>query len=294
MNVLAVLDKELKNKNLTLEEKVRYIYLRSCQLFTYDDRYDLCEREVYKIEKLEEIKDKFIDLENMIDNRIICTTYARQVLPTLIKELLNIECISNGTAHIYNYINIDNRTILADPTISSDLSRVKMGLSTYGYKPIDRDHNFDNKLEQIDKKIGYIENEYENNCLEKRISCLYEEFIKETDSKKIDDFIIYKIYAIKELFEKYQLNSFSDSEYCISYLINKFFSKDGKLNFTELFEEIDEDTIKRINIYPINLKFETLYFILQEIDSEMSFYEISKNDAKQYVKSLNGINKKII
>ena len=39
MNVLELMSKELKTKSWTTEEKARYIFLRSCELFTYDNRY---------------------------------------------------------------------------------------------------------------------------------------------------------------------------------------------------------------------------------------------------------------
>lgn len=39
MNVLAKLNEELEaRKDYTLEQKKRYIYLRTCQLFSYDSR----------------------------------------------------------------------------------------------------------------------------------------------------------------------------------------------------------------------------------------------------------------
>lgn len=294
MNVLEILDKELQGKQWSLEEKVRYVYIRSCELFTYDERYDLCDMEEYKGIKIEEIKDRIIDLENLVDNRIICTTYAKQVLPQLMSELLNVHCVANGTAHIYNTMDVNGRFLLADPTISSDLARVKMGLYTYGYKPMEKDHNFDANLEYIDKSIKYINEGYENSFLKQRIDNIYYEFTNETGLKKSDDFLIYKLYVIKELFEKYDLKNFSDAEYCIAYLINKFLNKDDKIKYSELFEEISEKSINRINIYPFQLRKEELYFILHSIDSEFFFYEISKNDAKKYMKTLDGINKRAI
>ena len=42
MDVLQLLDNELKDKNnWSLEEKVRYLYIRICELFSYDSRYRL-------------------------------------------------------------------------------------------------------------------------------------------------------------------------------------------------------------------------------------------------------------
>ena len=39
MDVLQLLDNELKDKNnWSLEEKVRYLYIRICELFSYDSR----------------------------------------------------------------------------------------------------------------------------------------------------------------------------------------------------------------------------------------------------------------
>lgn len=43
MNILEKLAKELQErKNFTLEQKKRYLYLRVCQLFSYDTRWHFC------------------------------------------------------------------------------------------------------------------------------------------------------------------------------------------------------------------------------------------------------------
>lgn len=42
MNILQLLSQELNNKNWSLEEKARYLYLRSCDLFVYDPRVKFC------------------------------------------------------------------------------------------------------------------------------------------------------------------------------------------------------------------------------------------------------------
>ena len=42
MNLLDMLSKELNQKDCTLEEKARYLYIRCCELFTYDPRFKFC------------------------------------------------------------------------------------------------------------------------------------------------------------------------------------------------------------------------------------------------------------
>ena len=55
MDVLQLLDDELKDKNnWSLEEKARYLYIRSCQLFSYDPRHQ-CDLfwKMYRKKKME-------------------------------------------------------------------------------------------------------------------------------------------------------------------------------------------------------------------------------------------------
>ena len=65
VNILDLLNKELEYKNWSLEEKARYLYIRSCELFTYDERYDFIVSNIYNKMKKEELENLEIDLENL-------------------------------------------------------------------------------------------------------------------------------------------------------------------------------------------------------------------------------------
>lgn len=90
MNILTLLDYELKDKNWTFDEKNRYLYLRSCELFSYDPRYFFCD--LFEDGKIiqEEILNRKINLEELETNWIVCTSYSK-VVQELIRALFNKE-----------------------------------------------------------------------------------------------------------------------------------------------------------------------------------------------------------
>ena len=109
MNVLDMLSKEIQNKNWTTEEKARYLYIRSCQLFSYDERYNFTDLDACQRFCFSKIVDRKIDLEDVTDNRVICKSYSREVLSKILLELLGIECIETGKAHAWNIFNDKKR-----------------------------------------------------------------------------------------------------------------------------------------------------------------------------------------
>ena len=156
MNVIQLLDKELINKKWSTEQKARYLYLRSCQIFSYDPRYKFCDLLTNGNELKREIQNYQFDLENVTNFEITCRSYIKSVYPRLLKELLNIkEVKERGTGHKWCEFNDGKRELKADATSNSDLTRVKMGLSTYGYCTLTKDYNFSTQLREIDKSIGY-------------------------------------------------------------------------------------------------------------------------------------------
>lgn len=62
----------------------------------------------------------------------------------------------------------------------------------------------------------------------------------------------------------------------------------------QLFENHSEDNWTFYNIYTYDLKDNTLYFLLEKEKEGYCFYEITKQDALQYVKSFQGMGKKLI
>ena len=300
MNVLELLNSELKDKDWSLDSKARYIYLRSCELFSYDPRFKFCTflENSKQVEK--QIMHNYIDLENLQDNLVVCTSHTISVLSEMLRTLLNVEVGIKGNGHLWTIFNDGKRNIESDATISSDLSRVKMGLSTRGYNTSTRDYSFLEQLKNIDINIDYIKKDYQNYFLDRRMDGLFSEFLKDNDNKLIhqdtDDYYIYKLYTLKEIFDSYKsLNGFSDSEFCISYLGYKYFKDDNiNINAISLFDLYDDTEWEFVNIYPIKLRDNILYFILEKTYNGYSFHEITELDAIHHVKELRGTNKEVL
>ena len=287
MNVIEMINDELKNKNWTSDEKAYYIYLRSCQLFSYDPRFQFCKL-MADGDKLEyEICSRKIDLENVDNNLVVCTTHTREVLMELLKQLLNINAQYFGMAHAWTAFNDSKRIIRADSTNSGDIVRAKIRLKTNGYKTINRDYNFPEYLKETARKIDYIKDEYNGYYIEQRS----QELLKVRTKEKIDESIIERLYEIKSIFENINIfQNISDASSCIGYLCNKILGRDDYRRTTIPLFQRNEDTLwEFVNLYPIELDQETIYFILEKVNNKFCFYEITKQDALHYFTNLNGI-----
>lgn len=292
MNVLDLLTNELKDKNWTTEEKARYLYLKSCELFSYDKRYNFSNLEACERFCFSKITNRQIDLENVTDNRVICKSHAREVISKIMLEILGIECRDLGRGHSWTTFNDGKRNVEADATISSDLARVKMGLNTKGYRPNEKEYFFYEKLKEIDKTIGYIKTDYENTTIEEEIKKL-KTVCDELENN--DEVLIEKLYTIKSLFENYKnLTDFSDSEFCISYLIKRILNSNLGLDRTSLVIMKDNGYWDFINIYPFYLENEVIYFVLRTIDNKNYFYEITESEVFELLKKYPGTNKKMV
>lgn len=165
MDVLAKLDEELEaRKDYTLEQKKRYIYLRTCQLFSYDSRYHYCTYELLG-KKAEQIKEEIINykinLENVSNFNVVCKNYSEDIYSVALKKLLDVDSeIAKGRGHFYVELKENNQTIKADATLG-DLTRAKMRLMTHGYK-VYGDKNYKKRLKEIDQKINYIDKHYDD------------------------------------------------------------------------------------------------------------------------------------
>jgi len=302
MNVLEMLHQELKDKHWTTEEKAYYIYIRSCQLFSYDERYDYCDLFDDEKQLKNKIINRTIDLENVHDFRVICTSHSDEVLSKLLNELIGIDCLSEGDPNLHRWLKFydGKRYIEADSTAMSDLQRVKMGLKTYGYKPVITDYDFNIELKQMARNNNYIKDEYTNALLDQRKDRMFQDYVAISPSREVskqsDDYFIYRLNIIKELFDGFnELQRFSDAEFCVSYLFHKFLQDDERhLGNIYLFENVNFEKWNFVNLYPIKLNDDRLYLVLEKNDEKVSLKNISENDAVQYVKTMRGINKDLL
>ncbi len=296
MNVLALLDGELKGKNWTLSEKIRYLYLRSCQIFSYDEKYDfyylLSDGDDWK----QKLRERTFNLEEVEDNSIVCTPHAWYVFSTLVEELLQVPCIRSGIqSHGWCVVDDGIRKIEADAAISSDLARVKMQLTTNRYKPVKEERNtnayFYREIKEADRKIGYIEYEYFNAYLMQQQQHLKR--IIDLFPGTVDEKFLYRMDFIKQLFQaNYCFQHYSDASYCIHYLQLKLLENKEleKIWEVPLFQDYDYKPWEFMTIYLAELKNDRRYFMLDKKPGRVgyTFSEVEKTDAFCYIKTMKG------
>lgn len=292
MNVLETLSKELTDKDWTLEEKCYYIYLRSCQIFSYDPRYYFIILVLHDLNLHEKLRNLKIDLKNVENNLVICSSFSDQVLSPLLSELLGINSFINGIGHTWVNFHDSKRIIKADATANSDICRAKMQLTTYGYQPFWKEPGFDDTLKQMSQKFGYIKENFYGTSIKQYVRKLYEEY----DGSDQDEFTIVRINKLKEMFGSFdKISGFTDASFAISYLEKAFFKDEiDNIGLVQLFENHSDDDWDFYNIYTYELENQVLYYILRKVEQQYRFQEITQSDAVQYVKSLKGMGRELI
>lgn len=195
--------------------------------------------------------------------------------------MLNIEStikkLNNTSIHVWSEFNDSKNVIKADTTVCSDLFRVKLGLKTLGYRPIISDKNFDKKLLEIDKNIGYINETYQDEFFQRKNI----EYTKETKTyTNKDKIIIYKWHKILELIQKYQQeNNNIDLHFCMQYLMLHLLNPEErqKITTTKLWQQHNNEWYF-VHIYTLNILNETIYY---SISRYQNYYQISKIEKKQ-------------
>lgn len=152
MNLIEKINNELIDKHFNEFEKQRYIYLRACQIFSFDSRWHFAEIfDDYKL--LNYIATKKIDLEHINNDRlVICYNFSMYVLDKLLKELTNSDTKIHLGTHCFLMSNINDVIWKLDATMG-DLAAVKIGLKTEGFKT--ENMNYRKYLEEVDTEIGY-------------------------------------------------------------------------------------------------------------------------------------------
>ena len=200
MNLLDLFEDELKNRHLDDFETIRYLYLRTCELFYFDMRYHFSNYISKRM--LSKIIKKEIDLTNVDDYRVICHTYSKYVLKRLINEFTNTDVIVHSGGHSFLTINDKNGCSWDLDATLGDLSRVKIGTKTTGFKCIWRDK--DNYV--IDETLGYKYKEKKD-------------YIQSLDLSSFNDLI----NGINNLIKDSKINNFADVLFFVKWLLNGCF-----------------------------------------------------------------------
>lgn len=300
MDILQTLDNELKNSHWSLEEKKRHLYIRSCQLLTYDTRHYFVNttdglRNIKNASKiLESINNNEIDLTNVTDNRVNCYSWAKSY-KQMQNELLNSDAkVVENMFGTHAWVFFGHK---ADATVESDLTRVKMKLCTTGYDlstESDKfiyDYQTPKKLKLMDKNIGYIKENYCN--LEALVNLLKVEFQEQNIPQ--EEALFWWLYHLMDTYQHFQKNLlyFEDASFGISYLFKYFVASEVR-NITEritLFDDSNDDW-EFIDIYKMPYLGETFYYALLPCEEGYDFIEITYLDALNYATSLQGPNRR--
>ena len=290
MNVLDYLDKNLKKHDWSLEEKERYLYLQSCILFSYDPRRQwLMYQKNEKLEK--EIWERKIDLTNVTDFNVICTSWSKEVYYSLLSELLGIKADVVGNVHKYVLIQNQNGTIKANASFCNDLARVKMNLSTKQYQKLDESKE-DNRiwLRKQDKQIGYIQDLYFDEIIKKIKIELQEETIGlSLEEKK-------KVYfeKITKLYQSFNFTNYSDASYCVYYLLDHLLEESSNLQEIRLFCNHQNKPWEFVSIYPIMFENKIIYYRLAQEQDKYIVMEANNDDITKDIYDLKGPNKETL
>ena len=257
------MESELEGKDWDLYTKARYLYLRSCELFTYDLRYSFAEGKLKR-----EIFHRKFSLEDVNDFRVVCSSWVESVYLDLLEKILNVHGESRGKEHRSAYFSLDQKFI-ADACLTSDLSRGKLNFSTNLFYPISEKRQYQGKLKEIDQKIQYINEDYFDNYLKV--------IFGDRKENTID-----KLYKIKILFENnFKELPYYDARFFLSYVLIKFLSKN--IEQIDLYdcrkEEYDFFQITSIHYE------EDYHFLLLEENKKSKFLEITESDKKNYLES---------
>ena len=252
MDVINTLNYEISERHLTEIEKLRYIYLRCCQLFYFDSRYSF--NEVWNDGLGERISKRKIDLENVNDFSVICHSISKKVLKPLIEELIGLDCYVEGTkGHSYLEVEDSDGFIWSlDPSFG-DLSRMKLDIyptgMTGGYSDDRRE------MMNIDSDLGF---EYKTKrdylSLIEDISTKREKlrmigYILDSTNAKYNYSDANYFLMMMLSFCPFEANTYSDKDYHFHKLVNisndnydgSLFYDLSKYNQKYSLKEIDED-----------------------------------------------------
>lgn len=207
MDLLGTLHDELKDRHFSEEEKMLYIYLRTCQEFSFDDRF--FHLDFYKPGLKQELESKEFDPHHIDSRLTICHPHIR-LLKNLVDELTLLSTRIQGTKHSQL---ISGKWVM-DATMG-DFTRIKMNLSIHGFIHIDGKGDI---VKELCEEVGY--------CPKTK-----HEYLKEIDLSTITS--IYE--SVRQMLEKSHCQEeFADAVYFIHYLFLA-------INFYSANEEVFKD-----------------------------------------------------
>lgn len=294
MDIIETLSKELETygEDLTLFEKARYFYLRTCQLFQYDFRYLYGDQET---------KDKIYYLPinaHQIENfYIICSTWS-----IIYQQLLNSIGIKSDIhtcgKHQSILFYVDGYELEADATCGADMSRVKMGHATRKYVNRDNSNSYKQILTETDIKLGYLKNVYMDECVKLLANDFRLKYKGENknlyeNSKFNYEALSYKFNWIENLINiSTKISGYYDSNYYMGYLISKLLTGwEAEKVFFAPFYQVENGKWDMMSLIKVEQEEKPLYFYLHDVEGKYQITSLEDAQRKHYVKDYSGENK---
>lgn len=152
MNVIGEINQELNQLHLTEREKLRYVYKRICDIFSFDHRWFYTDTfHDYKLAHY--IEHRKIDLENVTDFNVVCHSVAREVVKPLVNELTSFDATTvREKCHTYTVVKEPSGVSWTLDPITWDMPRAKLnitplGMTSASIKPTD--------IDDMDIDIGF-------------------------------------------------------------------------------------------------------------------------------------------
>ena len=284
-----ILNMQFSHPEWDLFTLVRWIYLKTCTIFTYDWRYfyedDFQRKEIY---------DLTLDISHITVTDIICSTWAKLFADALRCLDIEAQIVSDVPPHCYVLFDLNGMTIKADATKGYDLSRVKIGCSTNGFKALHFNKDFLQKLDLSDEMIGYKQMLYTDEVIKR----LKTDFLEDgyTNNQNSFEFanvdykqIIFKIELLQTLINDTQkVNKFHDTDFYLSYLGRNL------LTSQERYETLIQP-YWRIEPYPDIVNFLAVrdcmqkdIYILKCFDDKYRLERATNEDIEYYVTNYHG------
>ena len=163
MNLYDILEKELEEKSndWNIIDKLNYIYIRTLQLLSHDSRWKYSNNTNLK----NELFDKEVNIFNVEDNRVICSSWSK-IYSDLVNILLSNEELfdmsfteGNIDPHMYTRVFLyTGETIDYDPLNNTDdFLNAKKNLPIKGIRINNKNDSWENDyiIEKSLNKIGY-------------------------------------------------------------------------------------------------------------------------------------------
>ncbi len=131
MDLVELLSNELKDKHFTEFQKARYIYIRCCEIFSFDARWNYFT--LFPEKMIKEIEQHYFNIHHIQDTLVVCHSFSQSILHPLLQELtsLDVECKMGEHSLVQLYNRGDVWEL--DGTLG-DQARAKMGLITEGFR----------------------------------------------------------------------------------------------------------------------------------------------------------------